>query len=101
VVQTTLVIDELIDVTNKRLSNIDELILMNANNTLKLIDLQIQTLNELEEQTEDTKLLRQLDQQVQQLKNNRIMFVLMNKYIVSNKLDVRGKNILLNILKRV
>lgn len=100
-VQTTLVIDELIDVTNKRLSNIDELILMNANNTLKLIDLQIQTLNELEEQTEDTKLLRQLDQQVQQLKNNRIMFVLMNKYIVSNKLDVRGKNILLNILKRV
>lgn len=99
--QTTLVIDELIDVTNKRLSNIDELILMNANNTLKLIDLQIQTLNELEEQTEDTKLLRQLDQQVQQLKNNRIMFVLMNKYIVSNKLDVRGKNILLNILKRV
>ena len=96
-----MVIDELIDVTNKRLSNIDELILMNANNTLKLIDLQIQSLNELEEQTEDTQLLRQLDQQVQQLKNNRIMFVLMNKYIVSNKLDVKEKNILLNILKRV
>lgn len=96
-----MVIDELIDVTNKRLSNIDELILMNANNTLKLIDLQIQSLNELEEQTEDTQVLRQLEQQVQQLKINRIMFVLMNKYIVSNKLDDREKNILLNILKRV
>ncbi|UYY98721.1 peptidase M23 [Peribacillus frigoritolerans] len=96
-----MVIDELIDVTNKRLSKIDELILMNANNTLKLIDLQIQSLNELEVQTEDEKVLSQLEQQVQQLKNNRIMFVLLNKYIVSNKLDDREKNILLNILKRV
>ncbi|MDM5361172.1 peptidase M23 [Peribacillus sp. ACCC06369] len=95
-----MVIDELIDVINKRLSNIDELILMNANNTLKLIDLQNQSLNELEEQTEDAQVLKQLEQQIQQLKNNRIMFVLMNKYIVSNKLDDREKNILLNILKR-
>lgn len=73
---------------------------MNANNTLKLIDLQNQSLNELEEQTEDAQVLKQLEQQIQQLKNNRIMFVLMNKYIVSNKLDDREKNILLNILKR-
>ncbi|MFB7641386.1 hypothetical protein [Peribacillus butanolivorans] len=63
-----MVIDELIDLTKKRLSNIDELILMNANNTLKLIDLQIQSLNELDEQTEDVQLLKQLEQQVQQLK---------------------------------
>lgn len=96
-----MVIDELIDVTNKRLSNIDELILMNANNTLKLIDLQFQLLNDLEEQTEDERGLRQLEQQVQQLKNNRIMFVLMNKYIVSNKLNDKEKNILLKVLKRV
>jgi hypothetical protein len=96
-----LVIDELLTTTNKRMAEIDELILMNANNTLKLIDMQQQLLNELEEQTEDKQLLSQIDQQLQQLKNNRILFVLINKYIVSNKLTVQEKRVLMKISKRV
>jgi hypothetical protein len=96
-----LVIDELLTTTNKRMAEIDELILMNANNTLKLIDMQQQLLNELEEQTEDKQLLSQIDQQLQQLKNNRILFVLINKYIVSNKLTNQEKRVLMKIFKRV
>lgn len=83
------------------MADIDELILMNANNTLKLIDMQLQLLNGVEEQTDDKQLLKQLDQQAQQLKNNRIMFVLMNKYIVNNQLSEQEKSVLTKLFKRV
>ncbi|UZJ79434.1 peptidase M23 [Fictibacillus sp. KU28468] len=92
---------EVLNKTNKQLAQIDELILMNVNTVLRLIDMQLQQLSEVEEQTEDVEVLRQLDQQVQQLKDNRIMFVLMTKYAMTNKLTVQEKNILLSKVKRV
>ncbi|MCM3115466.1 peptidase M23 [Neobacillus sp. MER 74] len=94
-------ISELIDKTNKQMSDIDEIILQNANSTLKLIDMQLQILNDLEEQTDDKQLLKQLDKQMQQLKNNRVLFVLMNKYIVSNELNNQEKRVLMKIFKRM
>ena len=55
-----LIIDEVLNTTNKQLAQIDEILLMNTNSTLKLIDMQIQLLNDVEEQTEDKQLLEQI-----------------------------------------
>jgi hypothetical protein len=93
------VIDEVITITNKRMAEIDELILLNANSTLKLMDMQLQLLNDVEEQTDDKHLLKQLDQQVQQLKNNMTIFQLINKYIVSNSLTQHERMIFLRNFK--
>ncbi|HDR7530530.1 TPA: peptidase M23 [Bacillus tropicus] len=95
-----LIIDEVLNTTNKRLAQIDEILLMNTNSTLKLIDMQIQLLNDVEEQTEDKQLLEQINKQMEQLKNNRVLLVLVTKYIVKNELNVQEKRVITNILKR-
>ncbi|HDX9658524.1 peptidase M23 [Bacillus cereus] len=95
-----LIIDEVLNTTNKRLAQIDEILLMNTNSTLKLIDMQIQLLNDVEEQTEDKQLLEQINKQIEQLKNNRVLLVLVTKYIVKNELNVQEKRVITNILKR-
>ena len=84
-----LIIDEVLNTTNKRLAQIDEILLMNTNSTLKSIDMQIQLLNDVEEQTEDKQLLEQINKQMEQLKNNRVLLVLVTKYIVKNELNVQ------------
>ncbi|WP_223308669.1 hypothetical protein [Bacillus thuringiensis] len=56
-----MIIDELLNTTNKRLAQIDEILLTNTNSTLKLIDMQIQLLNDVEEQTEDKQFLEQIN----------------------------------------
>ncbi|AFU12633.1 peptidase M23 [Bacillus cereus] len=95
-----LIIDEVLNTTNKRLAQIDEILLMNTNSTLKSIDMQIQLLNDVEEQTEDKQLLEQINKQMEQLKNNRVLLVLVTKYIVKNELNVQEKRVITNILKR-
>lgn len=95
-----LIIDEVLNTTNKRLTQIDEILLMNTNSRLKLIDMQIQLLNDVEEQTEDKQLLEQINKQIEQLKNNRVLLVLVTKYIVKNELNVQEKRVITNILKR-
>ncbi|MGN4454833.1 peptidase M23 [Bacillus cereus group sp. MYBK57-1] len=95
-----LIIDEVLNTTNKRLAQIDEILLMNTNSTLKSIDMQIQFLNDVEEQTEDKQLLEQINKQMEQLKNNRVLLVLVTKYIVKNELNVQEKRVITNILKR-
>ncbi|HDR4581925.1 peptidase M23 [Bacillus mobilis] len=95
-----LIIDEVLNTTNKRLAQIDEILLMNTNSTLKLIDMQIQLLNDVEEQTEDKQLLEQIYKQIERLKNNRVLLVLVTKYIVKNELNVQEKRVITNILKR-
>ncbi|MBE7127815.1 peptidase M23 [Bacillus mycoides] len=98
--ETLLIIDELLNTTNKRLAQIDEILLINTNSTLKSIDMQIQLLNDVEEQTEDKQLLEQINKQIEQLKNNRVLLVLVTKYIVKNELNVQEKRVITNILKR-
>ncbi|MGQ7723573.1 MULTISPECIES: peptidase M23 [unclassified Bacillus (in: firmicutes)] len=95
-----MIIDELLNTTNKRLAQIDEILLINANSILKSIDMQIQLLNDVEEQTEDKRLLKQINKQIEQLKNNRVLLVLVTKYIVKNELNVQEKRVITNILKR-
>lgn len=95
-----LIIDEVLNTTNKQLAQIDEILLMNTNSTLKLIDMQIQLLNDVEEQTEDKQLLEQINKQIEQLKNNRVLLVLVTKYIVKNELSVQEKRVITNIFKR-
>ncbi|MED3036083.1 peptidase M23 [Bacillus thuringiensis] len=95
-----LIIDEVLNTTNKQLAQIDEILLTNTNSTLKLIDMQIQLLNDVEEQTEDKQLLERINKQIEQLKNNRILLVLVTKYIVKNELNVQEKRVITNILKR-
>ncbi|HDR6315740.1 TPA: peptidase M23 [Bacillus thuringiensis] len=95
-----LIIDEVLNTTNKQLAQIDEILLMNTNSTLKLIDMQIQLLNDVEEQTEDKQLLEQINKQIEQLKNNRVLLVLVIKYIVKNELSVQEKRVITNIFKR-
>ncbi|MCU4837373.1 peptidase M23 [Bacillus thuringiensis] len=95
-----MIIDELLNTTNKRLAQIDEILLINANSILKSIDMQIQLLNDVEEQTEDKQLLKQINKQIEQLKNNRVLLVLVTKYIVKNELNVQEKRVITNILKR-
>ncbi|MEM5673463.1 peptidase M23 [Bacillus cereus] len=95
-----LIIDEVLNTTNKRLAQIDEILLINTNSTLKSIDMQIQLLNDVEEQTEDKQLLEQINKQIEQLKNNRVLLVLVTKYIVKNELNVQEKRVITNILKR-
>lgn len=95
-----LIIDEVLNTTNKRLVQIDEILLINANSILKSIDMQIQLLNDVEEQTEDKQLLKQINKQIEQLKNNRVLLVLVTKYIVKNELNVQEKRVITNILKR-
>lgn len=95
-----MIIDELLNTTNKRLAQIDEILLTNTNSTLKSIDMQIQLLNDVEEQTEDKQLLEQINKQMEQLKNNRVLLVLVTKYIVMNELNVQEKRVITNILKR-
>ncbi|MCU4798618.1 peptidase M23 [Bacillus cereus] len=95
-----MIIDEVFNTTNKRLAQIDEILLMNTNSTLKLIDMQIQLLTDVEEQTEDKQLLEQINKQIEQLKNNRVLLVLVTKYIVKNELNVQEKRVITNILKR-
>ncbi|GCF75656.1 peptidase M23 [Bacillus anthracis] len=95
-----MIIDELLNTTNKRLAQIDEILLTNTNSTLKSIDMQIQLLNDVEEQTEDKQLLEQINKQIEQLKNNRVLLVLVTKYIVKNELNVQEKRVITNILKR-
>ncbi|HHT7235535.1 TPA: peptidase M23 [Bacillus cereus] len=95
-----LIIDEVLNTTNKRLAQIDEILLMNTNSTLKVIDMQIQLLNDVEEQTEDKQLLEQINKQMEQLKNNRVLLVLVTKYIVKNELNVQEKRVITNIFKR-
>lgn len=95
-----MIIDEVLNTTNKRLTQIDEILLMNTNSRLKLIDMQIQLLNDVEEQTEDKQLLEQINKQIEQLKNNRVLLVLVTKYIVKNELNVQEKRVITNILKR-
>ncbi|MCU5460672.1 peptidase M23 [Bacillus cereus] len=95
-----MIIDEVLNTTNKRLAQIDEILLMNTNSTLTLIDMQIQLLNDVEEQTEDKQLLEQINKQIEQLKNNRVLLVLVTKYIVKNELNVQEKRVITNILKR-
>ncbi|CJK76007.1 Uncharacterised protein [Streptococcus pneumoniae] len=62
--------------------------------------MQIQLLNDVEEQTEDKQLLEQINKQMEQLKNNRVLLVLVTKYIVKNELNVQEKRVITNILKR-
>lgn len=95
-----MIIDEVLNTTNKRLAQIDEILLTNTNSTLKSIDMQIQLLNDVEEQTEDKQLLEQINKQIGQLKNNRVLLVLVTKYIVKNELNVQEKRVITNILKR-
>ncbi|EKS8361270.1 peptidase M23 [Bacillus cereus] len=95
-----LIIDEVLNTTNKRLAQIDEILLTNTNSTLKSIDMQIQLLNDVEEQTEDKQLLEQINKHIEQLKNNRVLLVLVTKYIVKNELNVQEKRVITNILKR-
>ncbi|MDA1958399.1 MULTISPECIES: peptidase M23 [unclassified Bacillus cereus group] len=95
-----LIIDEVLNTTNKRLAQIDEILLINTNSTLKSIDMQIQLLNDVEEQTEDKQLLEQINKQIEQLKNNRVLLVLVTKYIVKNELNVQEKRVITNIFKR-
>ncbi|WP_368906513.1 peptidase M23 [Bacillus wiedmannii] len=95
-----MIIDEVLNTTNKRLAQIDEILLMNTNSTLKFIDIQIQLLNDVEEQTEDKQLLQQINKQIEQLKNNRVLLILVTKYIVRNELNVQEKRVITNILKR-
>ncbi len=95
-----MIIDEVLNTTNKRLAQIDEILLINTNSTLKSIDMQIQLLNDVEEQTEDKQLLEQINKQIEQLKNNRVLLVLVTKYIVKNELNVQEKRVITNILKR-
>ncbi|HFJ9248645.1 peptidase M23 [Bacillus cereus] len=95
-----LIIDEVLNTTNIGLAQIDEILLMNTNSTLKLIDMQIQLLNDVEKQTEDKQLLEQINKQIEQLKNNRVLLVLVTKYIVKNELNVQEKRVITNILKR-
>lgn len=95
-----MIIDEVLNTTNKRLAQIDEILLMNTNSTLKLIDMQIQLLNDVEEQTEDKQSLEQINKQIEQLKNNRVLLVLVTKYIVKNELNVQEKRVITNIFKR-
>lgn len=95
-----MIIDEVLNTTNKQLAQIDEILLTNTNSTLKLIDMQIQLLNDVEEQTEDKQLLERINKQIEQLKNNRILLVLVTKYIVKNELNVQEKRVITNILKR-
>lgn len=95
-----MIIDEVLNTTNKRLAQIDEILLINTNSTLKSIDMQIQLLNDVEEQTEDKQLLEQINKQIEQLKNNRGLLVLVTKYIVKNELNVQEKRVITNIFKR-
>ncbi|MEC2394526.1 peptidase M23 [Bacillus toyonensis] len=95
-----MIIDELLNTTNKRLAQIDEILLINANSILKSIDMQIQLLNDVEEQTEDKRLLKQINKQIEQFKNNRVLLLLVTKYIVKNELNVQEKRVITNILKR-
>ncbi|HHT7129936.1 peptidase M23 [Bacillus cereus] len=95
-----LIIDEVLNTTNKQLAQIDEILLTNTNSTLKLIDIQIQLLNDVEEQTEDKQLLEQINKQIDQLKNNRVLLVLVTKYIVKNELNIQEKRVITNVLKR-
>ncbi|KUH41420.1 hypothetical protein M2E15_1511 [Bacillus mycoides] len=95
-----MIIDEVLNTTNKQLAQIDEILLTNTNSTLKLIDMQIQLLNDVEEQTEDKQLLEQINKQIDQLKNNRVLLVLVTKYIVKNELNIQEKRVITNILKR-
>ncbi|PEC38395.1 peptidase M23 [Bacillus toyonensis] len=95
-----MIIAEVLNTTNKQLVQIDEMLLMNTNSTLKLIDMQIQLLNDVEEQTENKQLLEQINKQIEQLKNNRVLLVLVTKYIVKNELNVQEKRVITNILKR-
>ncbi|MGY3374295.1 MULTISPECIES: peptidase M23 [Bacillus cereus group] len=95
-----MIIAEVLNTTNKQLAQIDEMLLMNTNSTLKLIDMQIQLLNDVEEQTENKQLLEQINKQIEQLKNNRVLLVLVTKYIVKNELNVQEKRVITNILKR-
>ncbi|KAB2397472.1 MULTISPECIES: peptidase M23 [Bacillus cereus group] len=95
-----MIIDEVLNTTNKRLAQIDEILLINTNSTLKSIDMQIQLLNDVEEQTEDKQLLEQINKQIEQLKNNRVLLVLVTKYIVKNELNVQERRVITNILKR-
>ncbi|WP_144596446.1 peptidase M23 [Bacillus cereus] len=95
-----MIIDEVLNTTNKRLAQIDEILLINTNGTLKSIDMQIQLLNDVEEQTEDKQLLEQINKQIEQLKNNRVLLVLVTKYIVKNELNIQEKRVITNILKR-
>ncbi|PFY39583.1 peptidase M23 [Bacillus toyonensis] len=95
-----LIIDEVLNTTNKRLAQIDEILLINTNSTLKSIDMQIQLFHDVEEQTEDKQLLEQINKQIEQLKNNRVLLVLVTKYIVKNELNVQEKRVITNILKR-
>ncbi|PEA56345.1 peptidase M23 [Bacillus pseudomycoides] len=95
-----MITDEVLNTTNTQLAQIDEILLMNTNGTLKLIDMQIQLLNDVEEQTEDKQLLEQIHKQIEQLKNNRVLLVLVTKYIVKNELNVQEKRVITNILKR-
>ncbi|HFJ9437074.1 TPA: peptidase M23 [Bacillus albus] len=92
--------DEVLNTTNKQLAQIDEILLMNTNSTLRLIDFQLQLLNDVEEQTEEKQLLEQIHKQIEQLKNNRVLLVLVTKYIVKNELNVQEKRVITNILKR-
>ena len=96
-----MIIDELLNTTNKRLAQIDEILLTNTNSTLKSIDMQIQLLNDVEEQTEDKQLLEQINKQIEQLKNNRVLLVLVTKYIVKNELNVQEKRVITNILREI
>ncbi|PDY23177.1 peptidase M23 [Bacillus cereus] len=95
-----MITDEVLNTTNKQLAQIDEILLMNTNSTLKLIDTQIQLINDVEVQTEDKQLLEQINEQIEQLKNNRVLLVLVTKYIVKNELNVQEKRVITNILKR-
>ncbi|MBJ8047039.1 peptidase M23 [Bacillus cereus group sp. N18] len=95
-----MITDEVLNTTNKQLAQIDEILLMNTNGTLKLIDMQIQLLNDVEEQTEDKQLLEQINKQIELLKHNRVLLVLVTKYIVKNELNVQEKRVITNILKR-
>lgn len=95
-----MIIDEVLNTTNKQLAQIDEILLININSTLKSIDMQIQLLNDVEEQTEDKQLLEQINKEIEQLKNNRVLLVLVTKYIVKNELNVQEKRVITNILKR-
>ncbi|MBO7747917.1 peptidase M23 [Paenibacillus sp. MWE-103] len=93
--------NQLMNVTNKRVADLDSIILVNANSTIKLIDMQIQMFNELEDQTEDKQLLNQVGEQLSLLKDARLMVSLVHKIVVQNALSEHEKKVLMRILSNL
>ncbi|MCK9858197.1 peptidase M23 [Paenibacillus sp. ATY16] len=89
-----------IDKTNKRLTELDQLVIDNAIQTLKLIDMQKRLLQELKDQTDDKRILDQIDAQLSHLISNRIMVHLLTKVLIKYKLTTEERRIFLKHFKK-